>query len=528
MSHSPERISSYRRHFEECTTSSSSTALQVRVSSASPARQQRSASYSRSAAASAANGMAMGRRAVSSSRRSLMASGASMGSVCVGANGEEIDLDAAAAENQEFLNTRTGERKEMVVLNDRLAAYIEKVRSLEQQNKLLETEIEALQNRFLKPTGLRMLYEEQLKELRKLAEQMRRERDLAVAAKDAMAGHLEMMKAKYEEAVELRKKAEMDLENFRPDVDAATSARIALEKQLENLEAEMEFLKRIQRQEIEDLMKQIYAAHASAQGAFGLPDLSDALKQIQNEYDTIAANNLQKMDSWYNSKFDDLNNKSTKHVDRIRGARGELSTAKKDIQDRERDLDGLKAKNDALEAQILEAQERHKRELKALQARIEALQLELKSTKGKIAQLLMEYQDLLNVKMSLEIEITTYRKLIEGEDVRITSIVQGLMSMKAISAGLTAGMAAHLGMASSGLAVGSDEAANGNGSLGAALGNGVHGETIATYSEEQAVEVTERKTVLIRTVINDDDDTVESDTQECNYIIEGAADEEEE
>lgn len=50
------------------------------------------------------------------------------------------------------------------------------VRSLEQQNKLLEAEIEAYQNRFEKPTGLRLLYEEQLKELKKIAEQMRAQR----------------------------------------------------------------------------------------------------------------------------------------------------------------------------------------------------------------------------------------------------------------------------------------------------------------------------------------------------------------
>lgn len=50
------------------------------------------------------------------------------------------------------------------------------VRSLEQQNKLLETEIEAYQNRFEKPVGLRLLYEEQLKELKKIAEQMRVQR----------------------------------------------------------------------------------------------------------------------------------------------------------------------------------------------------------------------------------------------------------------------------------------------------------------------------------------------------------------
>lgn len=50
------------------------------------------------------------------------------------------------------------------------------VRSLEQQNKLLEAEIEAYQNRFEKPSGLHLLYEEQLRELNKIADQMRAQR----------------------------------------------------------------------------------------------------------------------------------------------------------------------------------------------------------------------------------------------------------------------------------------------------------------------------------------------------------------
>lgn len=37
------------------------------------------------------------------------------------------------------------------------------------------------------------------------------------------------------------------------------------------------------------------------------------------------------MDSWYRTKFDDLNNKSTKQVDKARSIREEIVTAKKDV-----------------------------------------------------------------------------------------------------------------------------------------------------------------------------------------------------
>ncbi|XP_042603492.1 desmin-like isoform X2 [Cyprinus carpio] len=505
MSNSPERMSSYRRHFEGGLTSSST--LQVRVCSPSPPRgaaRHRSASYTRSGT--------MARRALSGSRKSRMTS-VSMGTLCLGRGlgvaGGALDLDAAAAENQAFLSTRTSERKEMVVLNDRLAVYIEKVRSLEQSNKLLEAEIEGIKSHYVKPSGLRLLYEDQLRELRRIADQMKVQRDLAVAAKDAMAGQLEMLKVKYEEALEARKKAELEIETFRPDVDAATSARIALEKRLENLEVELEFLQRIHKKEIEELMAQIYGSVAKVDVAFSLPDLASALKQIQAQYDSIAAQNLQEMDAWYKAKFQDLNKATSRHVDTARSIREELTAYKREIQNKQRELDALKNRNEALLLQIQEAQERHKKEEEELQIRIETLKEELKSIKGKIGLLLREYQELLNLKMSLEIEITTYRKLIEGEDSRLSSMVSGL-SLMSVSSGAISGAVSS---AASEKMLSSSTLVDHN-----------HHESVGEYTHEQAVEMTERKTVLIRTV-KTDEDTFQRDTQERTITISGAAEE---
>lgn len=50
------------------------------------------------------------------------------------------------------------------------------MRTLESKNKLLEAEIEALKRSHVRPSGIRQLYESQLKDLIRVAEQMRIQR----------------------------------------------------------------------------------------------------------------------------------------------------------------------------------------------------------------------------------------------------------------------------------------------------------------------------------------------------------------
>uniref|UniRef100_UPI003AAE14E6 desmin b n=1 Tax=Centroberyx gerrardi TaxID=166262 RepID=UPI003AAE14E6 len=365
-------------------------------------------------------------RASSGYGKPLVTSRVSAGRAYAGM-GETLDFSLADALNQEFLTTRTNEKVELQHLNDRFASYIEKVRFLEQQNQALAVEIERLRGR--EPTRIADLYEEEMSELRRQVEILTNQRSRVEVERDNLVDDVDKLKLRLQEEILQKEEAENNLAAFRADVDAATLARLDLERRIETLQEEIAFLKKIHEEEIRELQAQMQETQVQIQMDMSKPDLTAALRDIRAQYEGIAAKNISEAEDWYKSKVSDLNQAVSKNNEALKQARQETMEFRHQIQSYTCEIDSLKGTNESLMRQMRDMEDRHGREAGGFQETIARLEAEIANMKDEMARHLREYQDLLNVKMALDVEIATYRKLLEGEESRIALPVQSYSTM---------------------------------------------------------------------------------------------------
>ncbi|XP_049907526.1 low molecular weight neuronal intermediate filament [Epinephelus moara] len=333
-----------------------------------------------------------------------------------------MDLTQSTAVTNELKIIRTNEKEQLQGLNDRFVSFIEKVHNLEQQNKVLEAEVTMLRQRNNEPSRLHELYEQEIRELRSRVEELTHERSQMHLDCVQMNDTLERVREKLEEETKLREEAENTLKGYRKDVDDATLARLELEKKVESLLDEIAFLRKVHEEELQELQSSLQATQVSVEMDMSKPDLTAALKDIRAQYENLSARNQAQAEDWYRSKFASVTEAAARNQDAVKQSKEELSEYRRQVQARTLEIEALRGHNEALERQIAEMEDRHNNEMGEMQDTIQQLEAALRSTKGEMSRHLREYQDLLNVKMALDIEIAAYRKLLEGEECRLSSV----------------------------------------------------------------------------------------------------------
>ncbi|XP_004441394.2 PREDICTED: lamin-B2 [Ceratotherium simum simum] len=361
--------------------------------------------------------------------------------------------------------SRLQEKEELRELNDRLAHYIDRVRALELENDRLLLKISEKEEVTTREvSGIKTLYESELADARRVLDETARERaqlqieigklhaELEEASKSSKKreGELVVAQARVKDLESLFQRSEAELgaalsdkRSLEGDVaelraqlakaedghavakkqlEKETLMRVDLENRCQSLQEELDFRKNVFEEEVRETRRRherrLVEVDSSRQQEYDFK-MAQALEELRAQHDEQVRLYKLELEQTYQAKLDNAKLLSDQNDKAASAAREELKEALMRVESLSYQLSGLQKQATAAEDRIRELEETMAGERDKFRKMLDAKEREMTEMRDVMQQQLAEYQELLDVKLALDMEISAYRKLLEGEEERL-------------------------------------------------------------------------------------------------------------
>ncbi|XP_031603612.1 keratin, type I cytoskeletal 18-like [Oreochromis aureus] len=346
------------------------------------------------------------------------------GGMGAGYGGAGSSVTASGGSSASILGNEKGA---MQNLNDRLANYLETVRTLEKANKELELKILGA----LETGGPDMRdyskYEPIIDDLRRQIFDKIMENARLVLQIDNARLAADDFKVKSENEMSIRLSVEADIAGLKKVLDETNMSRLNIENEIEAVKEELLFLKKNHENEVMELRSQI--SQSGVQVDVDAPkgqDLSQIMEDMRANYEKIAVKNAEDLKRWHENQIADVQVQVSQNTEALQGAQMEKSDLSRQIQTLEIELASQQSLKASIEDTLRNTELRNNMEMEKYNNLIIRLEEELGSLRANIQQQTQEYEALLNMKMKLEGEISTYKTLLDGGDFKLQDALDEL------------------------------------------------------------------------------------------------------